>query len=308
MASTMLTRWAVALAVVATSGCAARAAYDARDLDSGLCPVTATPLSVARPHPSAAERERPVLIATHGFSSTTWELGPLAEAMAARGIQVSAVNLGAHGTSLDEFAQSDWRVWGEPLVAEYRALRAQGYRRISLAGHSTGSTLWLKALADGRLGPVPERMVFVAPLIEFAPVTRGIYYAGILPLVGVQAVERPLRGDSQGHLYRWRPVSALTSLTELTLSVRQRLARGLALPARSRVLIVQGDRDEVVDPAGARLLADGLVGPKARLVTVGSWMHNPIGPDGIQGHRFTEAESALRTRLLTEIADHVLAP
>ena len=127
-------------------------------------------------------------------------------------------------------------------------------------------------------------------------------------MLGVHAVERPLRGESHGKLYRWRPVSALQSLTELTTSVRNRLARGLALPAKSRVLIVQGDRDEVVDPAGAKLLASGLVGPETRLVTVGSWMHNPIGPDGIQGHHFTADEAALRERLIKDIVDHVLAP
>lgn len=301
-------RLAIACALLASSGCAARASFTDLDLDSGKRPFASARLSAARPNPTPAECDRPVLIATHGFSSTPWELGPLADAMTARGVQVSSVTLGAHGTSFDEFAQSDWRVWSAPLVAEYKALRAQGYRHISFAGHSTGSTLWLQALADGRLGTVPERMVFVAPLIEFAPVTRGIYHAGILPYFGVHAIERPLRGDSQGHLYRWRPISALQSLSEVTTSVRRRLTRGLALPARTRVLIVQGDRDEVVDPAGAKLLAAGLVGPQARLLTVGSWMHNPIGPDGIQGHRFTDAEAALRTRLLGEIADHVLAP
>jgi carboxylesterase len=300
--------WVLAIALVATSGCALRTAYGEDDLDGGKHPIPSVLLSRTRPHPTEAERDRPVLIATHGFSSTSWEIGPLAEAMNQRGIQVSAVTLGAHGTSLEDFRRSDWRTWGAPLIAEYRALRAQGYRHIAVMGHSTGGTLWLRALADGALGTVPDRMVFVAPLIEFAAPTRGIYLSGILPVFGIQDFARPLRGDSKGRLYKIRPVSALQSLTELTTGVRRRLERGLALPATSRVLIVQGDRDDVVDPAGARLLVSGLVGPQTRLMMVGSWMHNPVGPDGIQGHRFTEAEAALRERLLGAIGDHLAGP
>jgi esterase/lipase len=298
-------RLAIALSVVTVGGCAARPHFDASDLDSGLHPIRIARLSEAHPRPTAAALDRPVLIATHGFSSTAWEIAPLADALQRRGIQVSTVTLGAHGSSFDDFAHSDWRVWSEPLLAEYRALRAQGYRHISVLGHSTGATLWLRALADGRLGTVPERMVFVAPLIEFASRTRGIYLAGLLPWLGVQQIERPLVGDSVGHLYRWRPVSALQTLTEVTASVRHRLERGLALPASTRVLVVQGDHDDVVDPAGAQLLVSGLVGPTSRLMMVDSWMHNPVGPDGIQGHRFTPSEAALRERLFGAIADHL---
>jgi hypothetical protein len=37
-------------------------------------------------------------------------------------------------------------------------------------------------------------------------------------------------------------------------------------------------------------------------MTVGSGMHNPIAPDGIQGHTFTPAEAALRTRIIDAVA------
>lgn len=305
MGMAILGRVVLAAALLATSGCAARAVYEDRDLDSGLHSSRAVPLSVSRPAPTRAQLELPVAIATHGFSSTTWELEPLQAALEARGIQVSPVTLGAHGVSLDAFEASDWQAWQAPLIAEYKALRRQGYKKISLVGHSTGATLWLKALADGSLGTVPARMVFVAPLIEFAAPTRAIYYAAALPAFGVEAVERPLYGKSVGRLYRFRPVSALTTLADVTVQVRRRLKRGLALPAATKVLIVQGDQDGVVAPEGAKLLVDGLVGPEARLLMVGSWMHNPVGPDGIQGHDFTEAEAALRERLLGAIADHL---
>ncbi|MFN3431826.1 MAG: hypothetical protein ACK46X_17970, partial [Candidatus Sericytochromatia bacterium] len=155
---------------------------------------------------------------------------------------------------------------------------------------------------------VPERMIFVAPLIEFAPKTRGIYFAGLFPWVGIRGVTRPVNGESKGRLYRVRPVEALQNLAELTTGVRRRLTTGLALPARTRVLVIQGDGDDVVDPAGTRLVGTGLIGAETRLLTVWSWMHNPIGPDGIQGHTFTPAEAALRDRLLTAIGDHVTQP
>ena len=166
----------------------------------------------------------------------------------------------------------------------------------------------LRSLADGSLGPVPERMVFVSPLIEFAPATRGIYLMGLLPWLGVDGIGRPLNGESKGRWYKVRPISALQSLTEIISDVRRRLVRGLPLPARCRVLVVQGDGDNTVDPAATQLLATGLIGPTPRLLNVRSWMHNPVGPDGHQGHRFTPEEAALRDRLLTAIGDHLAKP
>lgn len=301
-------RAALTLAVAAGSGCAYFATYDDADLDSGLHPIPSVLLSRTHPTPTDADRDRPVVIAAHGFSSTSWEAGPLTESLAKRGIRVSAVTLGGHGTSLEDFRRSDWRAWGAPMLAEYKALRAQGYRKIAIAGHSTGATLWLRALADGTLGTVPERMIFVAPLIEFAPKTRGIYFAGLFPWVGIRGITRPVNGESKGRLYHVRPVEALQNLAELTTGVRRELTTGLPLPARTRVLVIQGDGDDVVDASGTRLLTTGLIGAQTRLVTVGSWMHNPIGPDGIQGHRFTPAEAALRERLLQAIGDHVAQP
>lgn len=300
-------RLAIALALVALAGCASRPDPHEYDLDSGAHPYRMPVLSASHPHPTAAELERPVLVAAHGFSATVYDLEPLMEVCRQRGVQVSPVTLGGHGTSTADFARSDWHAWQAPLVAEYKALRAQGYRHVSVLGHSTGATLWLRALEDGTLGTVPERMVFVSPLIEFAPMTRGIYFAGILPWVGVHQVEAAMAGTSAGHTYRVRPVPVLETLTELTVGTRQRLARGLALPADSRVLVIQGDRDGVVDPTGARYLASHIVGPTARLMMVPSWMHNPMGPDGIQGHTYTPDESALRDRILDAIANEVTA-
>jgi carboxylesterase len=299
-------RLAIALTLL-LAGCASRPDPHQYDLDSGAHPYAPAPLSQTHPHPTEAERNRPVLLAAHGFSATVWDFDPLIAAMHQRGIAISPVTLGGHGASTAAFAQSDWRTWQAPMLAEYKALRAQGYRHITVLGHSTGATLWLRALEDGTLGPVPARMIFVSPLIEFATFPRAIYFAGLLPWVGVNQVERRLTGGSMGHIYSVRPVSALQTLTDLTVSTRLRLSHGLPLPAASRVLVVQGDRDGVVDPAGARMLVDHLVGPTPRLMMVPSEMHNPMGPDGMEGHTFTPDEAAVRDRILAAIADHVTA-
>jgi carboxylesterase len=289
-------------AALAASGCVSRFAFDERDLDAGTHPVASALLSQLRPHPTAAERERPVMVVTHGYSTTTWDTEPVASTLEQDGVLVSRVCLGGHGTSIQDFEASDWHRWEAPLVAEYRALREQGYRHVGVFGHSTGGTLWLRALADGKLGVAPERVVLLSPLIKFAPITALIQLVGVAPYLNVRAIERPVAGGSKGHTYRFRPMTTLRSLAELTEGLHRRLAYGIALPATSRVLIVQGDGDPVVDPRGARELAAAIVGPRVELMLVPSAMHNPIGPDGIQGHVFSPAEARLRRRILERIA------
>ncbi|MDB5097608.1 MAG: esterase [Cyanobacteria bacterium RYN_339] len=296
-----MTRFLLTLALLASSGCVARMAYDDRDLDGGTHRVPSSLLSVRKPHPTPAELARPVVVATHGYSATTWDTQLLAEALEKRDVQVSNVNLGAHGTSLAEFEASTWRTWEEPLVAEYRALRKQGYQHVGIFGHSTGATLWLQALADNRLGVMPERLAFLAPLIQFSSRTRLIQIAGLAPFLGVRAIERPVAGASKGHIYRFRPITTLRTLEELTSGVHRKLVHGLALPAASRVLIIQGEGDEVVDPQGVQDLAHGLIGPSVQVMVVPTGMHNPIAPDGIQGHVFTSAEAGLRQRIIDAI-------
>jgi carboxylesterase len=307
MEETDMRMWVGLVAAIALlGGCAAPSRFLETDLDSGLHPDAAVPLSVSRPHPTAAELARPVVVVTHGYSTTVWDMGPVIEGLEARGIQTSGVNLGGHGTSYADFASTTWKEWAAPLSAEFRALKRQGYQHVSILGHSTGCTLWLESIAEGQLAGTPETMVFLSPLIEFARMTRQIYYADWGPTLGVNAVQGNVRGTSVGHQYRYRPISAMQTLASVTKRVRHRLAWGMPVNASSRVLIVQGDDDDVVDPAGARLLAKGLIGPKTTLMMVRSGLHNPMGPEGMAGHTFTAEETALKTRLIGAIGDAIL--
>jgi alpha-beta hydrolase superfamily lysophospholipase len=292
---------AVAVALLLAGGCVSRFAYDERDLDAGTHPVSSSLLSQVRPHPTTAALARPVAVVTHGYSTTTWDTEPVAAALEARGVKVSRVCLGAHGTSIQDFEASDWHTWEAPIVAEYRALRAQGYRHVGVFGHSTGATLWLRALADGKLRVAPDQVVLLAPLIDFSPITGLIELVGVAPYLNVRGIERPVGGGSKGHTYRFRPMTTLRSLSELTAGLHRRLARGLALPAATKVLIIQGDADPVVSPRGARELASAIVGPHAEVMVVPTNLHNPAGPDGIQGHTFTPDEVKLRQRILDRI-------
>jgi carboxylesterase len=121
-----------------------------------------------RPGLTTADRSRPVIIAVHGFTASTYEWQEFRSyAESGSPVLVSLVLLGGHGRTLDDFRGSTWRDWGRPILEEYEALVAQGYTNISLAGSSTGGALILEQLAGGLFrGPAaPRHFFFIDPIV-----------------------------------------------------------------------------------------------------------------------------------------------
>lgn len=57
------------------------------------------------------------------------------------GILISQVLLGGHGNTYEEFKNSTWEDWQEPIMTEYNALREKGYTNINIVGSSTACPL-----------------------------------------------------------------------------------------------------------------------------------------------------------------------
>lgn len=296
---------ALALALTLT-GCALPSAVPG-ELDDGQRPHRARLLSQELPTPSEAQQAMPVVIAAHGFNATEFETSLAAQRLRARGALVSEVLLGGHGTSLADFSQSTWRSWQAPVLAEYAALIARGFKSVGFVTTSTGGTVLLEALGRGALQPPPSRLALVAPLIDVAPGgPRVIGYTGLLRWLGVsgQAVER--KGAAKGNWYHFRPSEQLIELVDLTEVTKARLRAGIALPGGASVLVVQSTQDPTVDPKSAELVRAGLRGGEVRVEYVASGLHVPIWPDGVT-ETFGPADAENRERALDWIARH-LAP
>lgn len=217
---------------------------------------------------SQADRSRPVIVAVHGFTASTYEWQEFRDhAEQTSPVLVSLVLLGAHGRSVEEFRESTWEEWGRPILEEYEALVAQGYTDISLAGSSTGAALLLQHLAEGRYGAdaPPRHFFLIDPIV--VPTDKSLSLIPLLKhLVGNVVTEGT--DEEARHWYRNRPTSALAELNELITRVRSNLADGISLPPGSSATVYKTAGDPTADPVSALLIYRGLKGADGSPVDV----------------------------------------
>lgn len=259
----MNTRFYLIILVVLL-GCETPVSYQEDWLDAGAVqdPSLVDPFYrvSTRPGLTAADRSRPVVIAVHGYSATTYEWQEFAAFAESRSnVLVSRVLLGGHGRSVEAFRASSWEDWGRPIVEEFNALREQGYTNISLAGSSTAGALLVAQFTRGAYdGLHPVRYVFFVDPI----VVPGDKMLKLIPLLGpvVGNVHVEMTDAERAHWYSNRPAETLAQLNDLLGYVRRHLIRGVTLPGQARAVIFKTARDKTADPVSALYLYRGLTG------------------------------------------------
>jgi len=211
-----------------------------------------------RPGMTPADRSRPVVIAVHGYTASTFEWQEFREyAESGSEVLVSLVLLGGHGRTVAEFERTTWRDWGQPILDEYEALVQQGYTRISIAGASTGGALVLEHLSTGRFGGSvrPRHVFLVDPIV--VPTNKQLT---LIPLMRHFISAQMTEGteEERGHWYSNRPPSTLAELYALTERVRSQLSRGVTLPHGTGATVYKTSRDPTADPVSALLIYRGL--------------------------------------------------
>ncbi|CAN5838511.1 MAG: esterase [Gemmatimonadetes bacterium] len=211
-----------------------------------------------RPGLTLADRTRPVVIGVHGFTASTFEWQEFRDhAEGSSPVLVSLVLLGGHGRTVDEFRASSWRDWGDPILVEYRALVAQGYTNISLAGSSTAGALMLEQVASGRFEELPNpRHIFLIDPIVVAT-DKSLSLIPLLKYLVSNVVSEGTAGEAS-HWYANRPAEALAQLNQLIGRVRSQLARGVVLPTGTRAKVYKTSSDPTADPVSALLIYKGL--------------------------------------------------
>jgi len=221
-----------------------------------------------RPGLTLADRTRPVVIAVHGFTASTFEWQEFRDhAETTSPVLVSLVLLGGHGRSLDEFRASSWSDWGQPIMLEYRALVAQGYTNVSLAASSTAGALTLEQLASGRFDdvPAPRHIFLVDPIV--VATDKSLSLIPLLKYLVSNVVSKGTAEEAR-HWYTNRPAEALAQLNTLIGRVRSQLARGIVLPKETRVKVYKTANDPTADPVSALLIYKGLRTADGRRVEV----------------------------------------
>lgn len=181
----------------------------------------------------------------HGLTATTTEVRPLADFLYARGYTVMAPLLPGHGTTPQDLNRCKWQDWTHTAEDAYKTMK-RGCRRVFVGGESMGGLL---ALFLASQHPEIAGVLLYAPALQVKGLSRSRYLAPILKFTKKGPGDRsmPWKG------YWVNPLYAANQLYLLQQEILKRLPAVL-----QPTLIVQGRKDQTIDPAGANLLYDRL--------------------------------------------------
>lgn len=208
-------------------------------------------------NPSTIQKNTPVVIAVHGYSASTFEWDEFRTyADAKANVLVSQVLLGGHGRSYEDFKNSSWEDWQEPIKNEYNALRAKGYTNINFAGSSTACPLVMDLVKNGVIGDNGMKHIFlVDPIV--VPSDKMLTLIGLVgPMLGY--LESTNTTEEEGHYYHFRPQETLQQLLNLTEKTRKDLQKGYQLPVGTLMKVYKSIKDPTADAVSAVLIFKGL--------------------------------------------------
>ncbi len=214
-------------------------------------------VSAAIANPGTAQKNMPVVMAVHGYSSTTFEWDEFRTYCDAKAsILVSQVLLGGHGRTYEDFKKSSWEDWQEPILTEYNALRSKGYTNINFAGSSTACSLVMDLIKKGKISNDGMKHLFlVDPFV--VPSDKLLTLIGLVgPMLGY--LETPMTPAEEGHYYHFRPQETLQQLVNIMEKTRKDLQEGFNLPAGVRMKIYKSIKDPTADAVSAVLICKGL--------------------------------------------------
>ena len=200
----------------------------------------------------------PVIIASHGYTATTFEWNEFRQyADAQGGVYVSQVLLGGHGGNYDDFKDSSWRDWQSAIVLEYDRLVQAGFQNIHLLGSSTSGALFLELLSGGHFNgkPAPGQVLLVDPIV--IPSNKSLSMIQIFgPMLGYLETDQTSEEDK--FWFRYRPEETLRELQNLINLVRKDLEKGFVLPQGTSLKVYKSIKDPTADPVSAVLIKRGI--------------------------------------------------
>lgn len=259
--------------------------------------------------PKDTDLAKPVIIAVHGFTASTyewWEFKKFAEPDSGKPkALVSLVLLGGHGRDIDTFQSSTWKDWGRPILKEYDSLVAKGYKNISFAASSTGAALMMQYIADGafRSRKSPNWFFLIDPIV--IPTSKLLSLANLVgPILG----NSPHEGTAleNKHWYVNRPEEDLRQLYELINRVKNHLEDGFELPEGTQAKVFKSKTDNSADPISALYIYKGMRkagGGHIQVELVDSKLHVFTRLDGRALQ--PDAAKVLQQRVFGEMTDKV---
>lgn len=225
-------------------------------------------------------RSRIGIVLSHGYLASPGEIRTLAHALNKAGFTVYGVRLRGHGTSPEQLALVSWSDWLESFDRGYCIVRNR-CERVVVAGFSAGACLALLAAARKRSAP--------AGVVAINPVMRLVNPAAAL----APAVDRWNRFLSRLHISRghldyidnhpeWPATNYhrnyIHGLRELELLMD--VCRAELPQVQAPTLVVQADRDPVVDPTSGAVVMAHIAAEQRELAMMRFDRHCIVQGDG----------------------------
>lgn len=214
-------------------------------------------------------------LCVHGLSGTPYEVRPLAEAIAARGIRARGILLPGHGTTPETLARTGRDAWVTAVRDAYRRLKTE-HERVFVVGLSLGGLLTLDLASREAVTGI---VVVGTPLQLGAPVPQMVpLLKYVMPMLrkrgGSDIRDAEARARHPG--YSVMPLASVHELVRLQAEVRSRLG-SITAPA----LIAHGALDRTANPAdAARIHAAIASGDRGLLMLADSGHVVPVDHDG----------------------------
>ncbi len=193
----------------------------------------------------------------HGLTGTPYEVRPVAEALAARGIRAKGIWMAGHNGTVDDLAATAREEWVGRARQELLALRRE-HARVFLVGVSMGGLVSLRLAQTEEIGGL---VVIGTPLALSAPIPQ------LLPLVRLFSKGRRKRGSdladpaaSARHPhFPMMPFDAVQELIRLQREVVPALDR-----IREPILVAHGLLDGTALPRDAKRLFSSVSTPESK--------------------------------------------
>ena len=293
---------------VLLASCSANPTIDNTMLDSGTISY-AIPDSLDKhlvsnyiPNPTEQQKNTPVIICAHGYTATTFEWDELRSYSKTKGtFYVSQVLLGGHGVSYSDFKNATWQDWQSSITLEYKNLSNLGFKKIYLAGSSTGAPLIINMVKNHFFDnyTLPKGIFLVDPIIVSS--NKTLTLVGLLgPVLGYTSVT--LSNGEKGHWYVYRPQETLKQLYTLIDLTCHDLEDGITMPSGMYMKVYKSEKDDTADPISALMIYKGMKtanGGNIDAEMVNSSLHvftRLAGRDNV-----TPAETALQQKTFAEM-------
>lgn len=181
----------------------------------------------------------------HGFSSSPFEMMPLAKYLSAENYTVAVPLLPGHGTVPEELTNVHWRDWHNMLVDQLEKLR-QGHHWVSVIGLSLGGSLSLHLAAHHHVDAViamAPGLVLQNKFARYAPHLTG------LSNFQLNKNGTDIKNHAKTVSYTKYPIHAVSELSKFFEHLKDDLA-DVTCPA----LLITAENDHVVHPESSEIV------------------------------------------------------